>query len=283
MQCPRCGQDNPQEHTFCSACGAPQRSGRERPQRVAAARVRRKAEQLAPEERKQRGLLLTLAPGVELELVRVPAGSFTMGEGKNEHTIPVNGFLIGKYPVTVAQYRAFVRATGYRPERNALRGKSDHPVRRVSWDDAMAFCQWAGEATRGDVHLPTEAEWEKAARGRDGRRYPWGNERPTRDRCNCGLGPLTTTPVGRYSPQGDSSYGCADMAGNVWEWTSSLYKAYPYDAEDGREDPDSRGMRVVRGGSFGSFARYVRSAYRNLNVPTSGYSVVGFRVSASAI
>ena len=232
----------------------------------------------SPDEPKQSELLLTLAPGMELELVRVPAGLFTIGEGKKAQTVDVNTFLIGKYPVTVAQYRTFMQATGFKPEKNALRGPSNHPVRWVSWDDARAFCRWASEATKRNVHLPTEAEWEKAARGPDGRRYPWGDERPTRDHCNCGAWPITTTPVGRYSPQGDSYYGCADMAGNVWEWTSSLYQDYPYDADDGREDPDGQGQRVMRGGCFGDFARYVRSTYRNFGVPYWGYKYIGFRV-----
>jgi formylglycine-generating enzyme required for sulfatase activity len=93
-------------------------------------------------------------------------------------------------------------------------GITDHPV-RVSWHDAVAYATWAGK------RLPSEEEWEKAARGTDGRKYPWGDEEPTPDLCNFGKNEGGTTPVGKYSPQGDSPYGCADMAGNVWEWTSS--------------------------------------------------------------
>jgi formylglycine-generating enzyme required for sulfatase activity len=104
-------------------------------------------------------------------------------------------------------------------------------VVQVSWDDAKAFCDWAG------LVLPSEEQWEKAARGADGRRWPWGNEPPTDRHCNFNMNVKDTTPVGRYSPLGDSPFGCADMAGNVWEWTGSWF-----DTQQTR--------RVVRGGSW---------------------------------
>ena len=106
--------------------------------------------------------------------------------------------------------------------------KANHPVMLVSWDDALAFCQWASQATRQTVRLLTEAKWEKAARGPveaacPDRLYPWGNERPDKTRCNFDYNVKGTTPVGQYSPRGDSPYGCADMAGNVWEWVADWY------------------------------------------------------------
>ena len=163
-------------------------------------------------------------------------------------------FYIGKYPVTNAQYAAFVKATGGRGlsgwlSESTLRGKEAHPAVNVSWRDAAAFCRWLGQGTGLAFRLPTEAEWEKAARGADGRIYPWGDAPPDETLCNIDGTVGDTTPVGTY-PKGASPCGALDMAGNVWEWTGSLYKEYPYDAADGREDPSGGGLRVVRGGSW---------------------------------
>ena len=242
---------------------------------------------------KAKPLVLELAPGVEMELVNVPAGEFLMGSTEGEdmtranespqHTIDLAEFYIGKHEVTNAQYRAFVQATGHKGEDNALVGQDGHPVLGVSWDDSVAFCAWASERTGRKIRLPTEAEWEKAARGTDGQRYPWGDPEPDETRCNYGKSRAAggQMEVGRYSPEGDSPYGCVDMAGNVLEWTSSLLFDYPYDAEDGREDPNSRDARVVRGGGFFDNARDVRSANRNYGNPETRLSYIGFRVVAS--
>ncbi len=156
-----------------------------------------------------------------------------------------------------------------------IRDKADHPVVSVSWHDAQAFCKWAG------VLLPTEAQWEKAARGPNGRLWPWGNDKPTKDHCNFDMNVKDTTPIGSF-PKGASPYGCLDMAGNVWEWTSSHYKPYPYDGGDGREDlsaPDSV-PRVLRGGSFASHVGDVRCAGRDGFNPYGRGADLGFRVLA---
>jgi formylglycine-generating enzyme required for sulfatase activity len=240
---------------------------------------------------------LTITAPIHLELVRVPAGEFLMGsdpekdedaydDEQPQHTIDLPEFAIGKYPITNVQYAAFVQATGHRAPKHWEKGeipsgKGDHPVVYVSWDDAMAFCEWLSQETGKGFVLPSEAEWEKAARGTDGRIYPWGDEPPTADLCNFGKNVGGTTPVGKYSPKGDSLYGCADMAGNVWEWTRSLYKDYPYDSGDGRENLESDGRRVVRGGAFYAPENLVRCASRDSWPPHFRLSYGGFRVVVS--
>lgn len=148
---------------------------------------------------------------------------------------------------------------------------------RITWHDAVAFCRWA------NARLPTEAEWEKAARGTDDRRYPWGNQTPNSALCNFGGGG-DTTPVGSY-PKGVSPYGCLDMVGNVWEWTSSIHRAYPYDALDGRESLQvphrEREALVLRGGSYSTYATSVRCAVRLPLHPYYHEDGFGFRVVAS--
>ena len=260
-------------------------------QAAQAEREREAAEQARADAARQRNaLVLELAPGVGLELVRVPAGEFLMGSDKArdkvayddetpQHKLSLPEYLIGKAPVTVAQFAAFVKATGHKSKaQNDLAKKGDHPVTNVTWDDGVAFCQWASKQTGRSVRLPGEAEWEKAARGTDGRIYPWGDQAPDEKRCNFNMNVKDTTPVGKYSPQGDSPYGCVDMAGNVWGWTGSLYKPYPYNAKDGREDPKDRGSRVLRGGGFYDYLRIVRCGSRNYDYPGVTDVNLGFRV-----
>ena len=232
------------------------------------------------------------------EMVTVPAGNFWMGSDKRidkdarddelpQHRLYLPAYRIGKYPVTNEEYAAFLSATGHREpvnwEENRL--KLDHPVVYVDWKDAVAYCRWLSEATSQRYRLPSEAEWEKAARGADGRIYPWGNQPPDARRCNFDENVGDTTPVGSYLA-GVSPYGCYDMAGNVWEWTSSRWGGnwerpkfgYPYRSTDGRE-VTAQDSRVLRGGSWLCGRVFVRCALRDWNPPNHLRLVFrGFRV-----
>jgi serine/threonine protein kinase len=195
--------------------------------------------------------------------VDIPAGDFLYGDEKQRVTIP-KPYQIGKFPVTNAQYQRFLTANPKQPvpsdwdntRRSYPTDKGDHPVVSVSRNDAQAFCQWA------KCRLPTEEEWEKAARGTDGRVYPWGNEPPDTNRCNFNNNVKAITPAAQYSPKGDSAYGCVDMSGNVTEWTASKSLPYGY---------------VVRSGSWSYLAQNVRAAYRFWGDPGVRYNDTGFR------
>jgi formylglycine-generating enzyme required for sulfatase activity len=229
----------------------------------------------------------------DVPMVYVPSGRFLMGSDKGRrdekppHTVYVDSFYIARYPVTNAQYEEFVVARGHRlptywKEGTYPRGKGHHPVVYVSWHDALAYCEWLSEETGEEMRLPTEAEWEKAARGTEGREYPWGDEFD-KSRCNARESDIGgTTPVGRYSPRGDSPYAVADMIGNVWEWTSSLHRPYPYDPTDGREDLEAEGNRVLRGGSWLSDQDLARCAVRLGGHPEGLLDLGGFRCAKSA-
>ena len=241
------------------------------------------------------------------EFIPIPPGEFLMGTtdsrwqelraltGKYpfnhecpQHPVNLAGHLIGRYPVTNQDYQEFVEATQHRvpfrddewsrdmnwdlAKRTFPPGKAHHPVTLVSWHDARAYCAWFGG------RLPSEAEWEKAARGDDGREWPWGNQWQP-DRCNSGeTGIRNTTPVDQYGIRGESPYGVADMAGNVWEWCSSLPDTYPYRADDGREANIPAGKRAQRGGAWGLSQWEVRCAVRGAAHPDDFGFNVGFRV-----
>jgi len=220
----------------------------------------------------------------------VPAGEFIMGDDhgdpdeKPAHRVYLNAFYIGKYPVTNAEYERFMADRGRGFDMPA--GKENHPVTSVSWYDARDYADWAG------MRLLTEAEWEKAAAwniaatvpGRPGRKrkYPWGDEFE-KSWCNTAESGINdTTPVGNYSPRGDSLCGAADMAGNVWEWCSSQHKDYPYRAGDGRENLTEYASRVVRGGSFYNYESHARCVSRDGDFPDDRDDDYGFRVGWAA-
>jgi formylglycine-generating enzyme required for sulfatase activity len=191
-----------------------------------------------------------------------------------QHTVYLDAFWIDKHEITNAQYRRCVDGGACREPGCWDDGDLNSPVQPVvcvSWDDARDYATWVGG------RLPTEAEWEKAARGENGQLYPWGNSSPSCDKANhrdCVGKPL---PVGTH-PNGASPYGALDMAGNVAEWTQSLYWAYPYQAGDGRENLETDDSRVVRGGSWELLPGSARCAFRRPSSPRANYNHVGFRV-----
>jgi formylglycine-generating enzyme required for sulfatase activity len=269
-----------------------------------------------------------LRPQDGMQMVCVPAGSFTIGmktcdfigcaKEVNGGSVDLAAFWIDQSEVTNTDFERFVTATGYLTgaERSGYSEVSgitspvygadwrhpqgpdstidtlgDHPVVQVDWFAAAAYCQWAGGS------LPSEAQWEKAARGTDGRLFPWGNDMPAAPFLNAADASLPvpwasasqddgyhyTAPVGSF-PEGNSPYGAEDMAGNVWEWTRSLLKDYPYQAGDGREvaahplaDPPSGSQLVLRGGSWYSDYGSVRSTLRASGLPGQAQDAIGFR------
>lgn len=245
-----------------------------------------------------------------MRFVIVPAGEFTMGSPDNvgnnsEHpqsTVNLDSFLISITEVTNAQYRPFVEAGGYTKEAlwtkagwewrrkisvtqpdcwyDKTWNKPDYPVVCVSWYEAIAYTRWLSEETGIAVRLPTEAEWEKAARGTDARTYPWGEQSPTAELANFAQNVGHTSAVGSY-PLGASPYGVLDMTGNVMEWTNSDTRGYPYNAKDGREEISGTLGRRLRGGSWRSPSD-VRASIRPWEDPFQRKTQIGFRVAFSA-
>ncbi len=233
-------------------------------------------------------------------MVAVPAGTFTMGsdsgppDERPAHQVDLVEFRIDRFAATNARFAEFLNAVGAvnpRGERQfdfddadarihrvgglwmADKGYEQHPVIEVTWAGARDYCAWRGK------RLPTEAEWEKAARGTDGRNYPWGNAAPDRGRAQFAAGRFETAPVDGF-PAGASPYGAHGMAGNAWEWVSSAYRPYPYAARDGREEPASGPVRGTRGGGHGSPAGEITTTHRGRALsrnPAAGHHNIGFR------
>ena len=250
-------------------------------------------------------------------LARIPAGDFLMGTANAEdderpvHRVFVSEFFIGRFTVTQDEYARFIGATGHPAPaigdlplvalggRDALfrelaapyvwengrppQGYGGHPVVLVRYDDALAYCRWLSGAIERPVRLPTEAEWEKAARGgTDGLRYPWGNDIDA-SRCNFLPDPSIkpqrgTKPTGTYPP---NAYGLYDICGNVWEWVADWYTGDYYGLGEARDPrgPASGSMRIVRGGSWvNDDVAMLRSAYRHKVPPDTYAHSVGFRI-----
>ena len=215
------------------------------------------------------------------EMVFIPEGSFTMGSDAYEdespsHEVYLDAFYIDKYEVTDAGYEIFWRSTGHRPP--LTWGKPgfnlpEQPVTGVSWEDAADYAAWAGK------RLPTEAEWEKAARGTDNRRYPWGDQWSDVKCQASGKDPLSgPAPVGSH-PEGVSPFGCHDMAGNVWEWCADWFSTDYYDQSDEKnpKGPPDGSRHVLRGGGWESRPNKVRTTFRQGGCPDGGYRCAGFR------
>lgn len=235
----------------------------------------------------------------------VSAGYFVMGSNngpddeKPEHRFFVKSFLIDVLPVSNADFAKFLNARGLKNhlgesfyddddrdarihQQNSLwqadRGYATHPVNEVSWLGARDYCTWLNK------RLPTEAEWEKAARGTDGRMYPWGNSKPDRNRALYGAAYNSSAPVDAF-PEGASPYGVLDLSGNQWEWVSSAYRPYPYSADDGRENQTPGPIRSTRGGGHDSSEDELTTTQRGRNLsrnPRAGHHNIGFRCASSS-
>jgi formylglycine-generating enzyme required for sulfatase activity len=221
-------------------------------------------------------------------MVLIPAGTFTMGSdrglGREQpvHPVYLDAYYIDRYEVTLGQYRACVEAGACAESAEAGRcvwyGGTDEaePINCMTWYDAQAYCRWAS------LRLPSEAEWEKAARGADGRNYPWG-EQVDRNRANYKGGYGRAVAVGSY-PEGASPYGVYDMGGNVWEWVGDWYDANYYFASEQRNPAGpSRGThRVLRGGSWCFLSEAMRSTHRQPYDPEITDTDIGFRCARDA-
>jgi len=238
------------------------------------------------------------------KMALIPEGSFKMGSNvgpedeKPEHTVFLKSFYLDFLPVSNIDFAKFLNSQGlknqqaetfYDQEDNDAKihrqnaiwqadlASATHPVNEVSWVGARDYCAWLNK------RLPTEAEWEKAARGTDGRKYPWGNTMPNSKLALFGAPFNSSAPVDAY-PEGASPYGILDMAGNQWEWVSSAYQAYPYRAEDGRENQNTGPIRSTRGGGHDSDALEItttqRGRYLSRN-PKAGHHNIGFRCASS--
>ena len=240
-----------------------------------------------------------MRPKDRMPMMLIPTGKATIGrnddalDSRPMHIVALDAFLIDKYQVTNRMYSLFLNEMGNQAEsgtkwyddaaKNArlkwsgnfwmvMRNYSEHPIVSISWYGAAAYCRWVGG------RLPTEAEWEKAARGMDDRIYPWGNQPPSYELANYQGCQVSTSPVGNF-PKGASSYGLLDMAGNVWEWVSDWYghDYYAHGLLINPRGPDTGVTKVMRGGSWFNIDRHLKVSYRSYSNPATRTANLGFR------
>jgi formylglycine-generating enzyme required for sulfatase activity len=333
-KCPKCNKEYSDTENYCAMCedsdGGPVRlkpvvKPKPKPEPAPRTEAPAPAPRFVSRGRNAQGYEEILWLKDSSVMIRIPAGEFWMGSPKGEgdsdehpqHKVNLSEYYMDKCEVTNEQFERFVRAQGYVTDAERLgsgyvydedsskwidkKGVSwrtyysyatrNHPVVLVSWNDARAYCDWAGK------RLPTESEWEKAARGTDARQYPWGNSVPGSSRngnfadeaakrefpnwtivSGYDDGYARTAPVGTY-PAGASPYGCMDMAGNVWEWCNDWYDSeyYGRSASNNPTGPSSGSYRVCRGGSWCLIAGYLRCAGRDWYGPSGRDSGLGFR------
>lgn len=286
---------------------------------------------LTEEARSWTGMEFVIIPKGQFVMGSKEDNELAWDDEKPQHALEIPyDYWVGKHPVTNAQFGDFVHATAFQTRaeregwawvwdartgqwgkgeganwRHPLGGNrrpaawEDHPVVQVCWHDTLAFCGWLSQEHGSNLpqgyhfRLPSEAEWEKAARGTDGSEWPWGNAYDAALCSSRDNGKLCTVPVGACSPRGDSVYGAADMSGNAWEWTLTLWgkdrdKAdyvYPYVGDDGRENQSAGDdfFRIIRGGSFKDDLSGVRAACRDLDPPHYSLNNLGFRVFVAPI
>lgn len=247
------------------------------------------------------------------QMITIPAGTFRMGTSKKQvmvlyekeqwaqdwfedglflveqpqHKVTLPEYQIGLYPVTNEEYCRFIWESNYRVPKGWIGFRfgeklDKHPVVGVSLEDCLAYCKWLSEITGKNYRLPSEAEWERAARGdEEPRVYPWGDDFDPW-RCNTlESNKGGTTLVGSYSPAGDSAFGLADMSGNIWEWTSSRLLSYPFDPKQGLPDPKDKMRYVVKGGAWYYSRKLARCSSREGVMPEFVSPALGFRLACT--
>lgn len=251
------------------------------------------ANSISPTSVSPSGIPIFLIGGIEF--VHIPEGVFKMGSKEDNIVAHPNEkpqllvylpeYWMSRYPITNAQYLEFSKKSGYPIfEIWGREVKSNYPATYVTWNDAVAFCEWfnlrfkeeLGKYGNLRLFLPSETEWEKAARGDDGREWPWGNESDDKNFQIFEDEDVEPTPVGKYSPDEDSPFGCADMAGNVWEYTRTRF-AYPHTIDDDFDDNFFLDI-AIRGGAGRNNSKYHRCAFRDREKRNVRFKSYGFRV-----